>query len=189
MVLWNNVSHSIGECKVSSSHWTTDYDQMKPNAIEWLRDPHLSSAFHSSSRFQEGTCIWILEDPCYRKWIDEKACQFLWIHGPAGAGKSTLHRFIVHNLWERATKQQPPTREIITYYVFSKTSEGQSDASRPSARPGYSPDTGCKEWETCIKELAYHVAPSTSTQNADEGSHRYCQLSAAHVTNQSFSIF
>jgi ankyrin repeat protein len=154
MELWNNVSHSIEECKFGSSRRTTVYDHLKPDAIEYLRDPQLSSAYHSSSRPHKGTCIWILEDSCYRKWIDQKACQFLWIHGPAGAGKSTLHRFIVHNLWERATKQQPPTREIITYYIFSKTNEGQSDASRPSARPGYSPDTGCKEWETCIKELA-----------------------------------
>jgi ankyrin repeat protein len=154
MALWNNVSHSVLEWKIRSSHRSTVYDHLKPDVIKCLRDPHLSSVYNSTSRPHQGTCTWILEDACYLGWINQSECQFLWIQGPVGAGKSTLHRFIVHELLERATKQQSQTREIIICYAFSKRSVGQSNASVPLARPGELPDDRCKEWEVCIKELA-----------------------------------
>ena len=51
-----------------------------------------------------GTCRWILERPLFREWVsdsdatNETKSKFLWIHGPAGFGKTVLCASIVEYL-------------------------------------------------------------------------------------------
>jgi hypothetical protein len=46
------------------------------------------------------TCEWVAEEPAFRSWKrwDESVAPTLWIHGPAGIGKSFLAQFILDDL-------------------------------------------------------------------------------------------
>ena len=46
------------------------------------------------------TCEWILEEEAYRAWRDrdDTSSPALWIHGPAGGGKSFLAQFVLDDL-------------------------------------------------------------------------------------------
>lgn len=50
----------------------------------------------------DGTCNWILSHPAHTSWASErsegeKIAQLLWIHGPAGFGKTILTSWLIHH--------------------------------------------------------------------------------------------
>lgn len=72
-----------------------------------------------------GTCQWICDDPMFMSWLDAKTCDFIWLTGHAGCGKTTLSLFLSHYL--EGLRQPHTTQDILTYFCDDKTS-GQKDA-------------------------------------------------------------
>ncbi|KAL8859660.1 MAG: hypothetical protein Q9178_003774 [Gyalolechia marmorata] len=59
---------------------------------------------HLSSHL-DGTCQWILRHPTFSKWesnenLDTGAARFLWVHGPAGFGKTVLSAWLIRHTKE-----------------------------------------------------------------------------------------
>jgi hypothetical protein len=68
-----------------------------------LNNVDLIDAEHEISLPMENTCQWIFDAPQFISWIDSsKFSQLLCIHGRVGSGKSTLTKYIVNSLRDRA---------------------------------------------------------------------------------------
>lgn len=68
----------------------------------------------------EGTCNWILERPEFRHWeaTNSDCTKVLWIHGPAGYGKTILCARLVEHLLAHYP---------LAYYFFSSDSDSRTD--------------------------------------------------------------
>lgn len=65
------------------------YDRLK--LLSWLSTiPYVQHHRQIIDEVQKGTGIWFLHDPDYRDWRDSRESSLLWLHGPAGTGKSSL---------------------------------------------------------------------------------------------------
>lgn len=66
--------------------------------IKALRFPHIFSRRDAIKDPHTKSCRWILQDPRFTDWVDPQKHPdhhgFLWIAGKAGAGKSTLMKFM-----------------------------------------------------------------------------------------------
>ncbi|KAL4794208.1 hypothetical protein BDV19DRAFT_365401 [Aspergillus venezuelensis] len=98
----------------------------------WLDATTTENTFdaYCSTRI-DNTCNWINMHPTYQGWasdqgqIDDKAFRVLWIHGPAGFGKSVLCAYLINSLLNSG--------KLLVCSFFCS---GDSDAQRsPSAIP------------------------------------------------------
>lgn len=85
-----------------------------------LAAPLAEQLRHDKKQRVPSTCEWILHEPSYKSWKnwDETLPSTLWIHGPAGSGKSFLARFIADDLQEIGTGDQ----SIVTSCYCDATS-------------------------------------------------------------------
>jgi ankyrin repeat protein len=87
----------------------------------------------------EGTCDWILLHPAYHAWISEelhnKVAKILWIHAPAGHGKSVLCARLVEHL-------KGIQSNSIAYFFAS-----------PHAQSGGTPDFIIRSWIAQMAQL------------------------------------
>ncbi|KAF2734985.1 hypothetical protein EJ04DRAFT_224485 [Polyplosphaeria fusca] len=76
-------------------------DEQKRRLLESLRFEQIDARQWTIANASPGTCEWLFKHQQYLDWFDETKLQkhygFLWIKGKAGAGKSTLMKFILHN--------------------------------------------------------------------------------------------
>ncbi|KAL8825726.1 MAG: hypothetical protein Q9170_007682 [Blastenia crenularia] len=76
---------------------------------------------HMSSHLN-GTCKWILSHPAYVSWAPDATAdtgaKFLWIHGPAGFGKTVLSAFLI---------QQIKNTSKTVAYCFSSSHARRTD--------------------------------------------------------------
>lgn len=89
----------------------------------WLRHVPEERYRDSLQRRLEGTCLWILEEPRFLEWMApgfSSGVKILWIHGPAGFGKTILCANIVHHLTETL---KPPT----AHFFFSSEAASRDD--------------------------------------------------------------
>ena len=98
----------------------------------------------------EGTCQWLEEVPEYRSWIEPaSSSRHLWIHGPAGNGKTFLSIYLADKLREQQ-------KRVLQYFC------DKQDSNRNTA---YAILTGfvCKLLEDINKYP--HDSPKYSQQN------------------------
>ncbi|KAL8721991.1 MAG: hypothetical protein Q9225_001426 [Loekoesia sp. 1 TL-2023] len=83
--------------------WESLIDLDRRDILEWLDalkndDEH---GKHISSHL-DGTCKWVLSHPAYVDWesdpVSDSGAKFLWIHGPAGFGKTVLSAWLVRHV-------------------------------------------------------------------------------------------
>ncbi|KAF4541828.1 Ankyrin repeat and SOCS box protein 7 [Lasiodiplodia theobromae] len=73
--------------------------------LEWLRAPQIDQQYdtHINARL-DGTCGWIFDHEAYKTWTSELdkvgMPKLLWIHGPAGTGKTVLSAAIIRERTE-----------------------------------------------------------------------------------------
>ena len=96
--------------------------------MELLQASIAPGAFHNSAeRYDPPKChpatrVAVLEH--IMRWINDlhTLCFFLWIHGPAGAGKSAIAQSIAERCHE--------AKILAASFFFSRTAEGRNDESR-----------------------------------------------------------
>lgn len=78
------------------------------NCIEVLKSTGLTGGTEVPTRrgsVTEGTCEWLEQVPEYRSWIKpESSSRLLWIHGPAGKGKTFLSIHLADKLGQQKNR-------------------------------------------------------------------------------------
>ncbi|CAH0047582.1 unnamed protein product [Clonostachys solani] len=96
---------------------------------KFLREIYIWLGHHSPTEFYQealqkkvdGTCDWFLHQPAFISWLNASASRnLLWVHAPAGFGKTVLCARIVDYL--SSTEVLP-----VAYFFFSSESEGSRD--------------------------------------------------------------
>jgi ankyrin repeat protein len=84
-------------------------EQVETTIGDWLGITHFGQQYNMHQHFDKqlslhlnGTCEWIFDRSEYREWesglsLDENS-KFLWIHGPAGHGKSVISAHLIKHL-------------------------------------------------------------------------------------------
>ncbi|KAI2627734.1 hypothetical protein GGR54DRAFT_429923 [Hypoxylon sp. NC1633] len=93
----------------------------KRNLASWLGTTWTTTMYDTFvQRRLSGTCDWILERSEFRNWeaTDFDTAKVLWIHGPAGYGKTILCARVVEHL---------AARFPLAYYFFSSDSDSRAD--------------------------------------------------------------
>ena len=89
----------------------------------WL-DGSPNERYHDSLQNRlPGTCNWIFDRPVFRRWLEAEVSagpKLLWVHGPAGFGKTILCAQVVQNL--SSTPDTP-----VAYFFFSSDLESRKD--------------------------------------------------------------
>ncbi|KAH7129542.1 hypothetical protein B0J13DRAFT_627373 [Dactylonectria estremocensis] len=110
------LSHSVSIAKGGES----DGDRRK-QLLDSLGFEEFDSRLLNIQESYSETCHWLLEHPCYLKWLDPaKAVEnhgFLWIKGKPGAGKSTLMSFV----YKEATKDKK--RTVVSFFFNARGGE------------------------------------------------------------------
>ncbi|KAH7111003.1 hypothetical protein B0J13DRAFT_273714 [Dactylonectria estremocensis] len=97
-------------------------DEFKRELPHWLGTTSATDMYDNFLQKRlEGTCEWILQRQEFQEWedtnhIDTKA---LWIHGPAGYGKTMLCTKIIEHLQSSGS--------TIAYHFFSSDSDSHAD--------------------------------------------------------------
>ncbi|CAG9974878.1 unnamed protein product [Clonostachys byssicola] len=96
---------------------------------KFLRELYVWLGHHSPTEFYQealqkkanGTCEWFLHRPAFLNWLDASVPRnLLWVHAPAGFGKTVLSARIVD--YVSSTDLTP-----VAYFFFSSESEGSRD--------------------------------------------------------------
>ncbi|KAH7207392.1 hypothetical protein DER44DRAFT_615563, partial [Fusarium oxysporum] len=82
-----------------------------------------------------GTCNWILNRPVFQRWLEAEfpaGPKLLWVHGPAGFGKTVLCAQIVQNLSRTpgtpVVEQPWPTLDTpVAHFFFTSDLESRKD--------------------------------------------------------------
>ncbi|SPJ91045.1 related to ankyrin [Fusarium torulosum] len=89
----------------------------------WL-DGSPNERYHDSLQKRlPGTCNWILYRPVFRRWLEAEFSagpKLLWVHGPAGFGKTILCAQVVQNL-----SRTPDTP--VAHFFFTSDLESRKD--------------------------------------------------------------
>jgi len=67
----------------------------------WINGIETKDTYETALRYRhEGTCEWVLELEALQSWrsAGPTRARLLWIHGPAGFGKTFMSAWIIHNL-------------------------------------------------------------------------------------------
>ncbi|KAF4953952.1 hypothetical protein FGADI_5601 [Fusarium gaditjirri] len=76
--------------------------EMQRDVFSWLGKPPSNDKYEDSlAERLDTTCEWIFDRPTFQSWLsahDPRKPSFLWIHGPAGFGKTILCAHIAHHL-------------------------------------------------------------------------------------------
>ncbi|KAH7353479.1 hypothetical protein B0T11DRAFT_331412 [Plectosphaerella cucumerina] len=87
--------------------------------LETIHLPRMGSRRSAIRPPQKKTCSWLLDHPTYLDWLDPDKQEyhhgFLWIRGKAGAGKSTLMKF----LYSEARKVNDDS-SVISYFFNAR---------------------------------------------------------------------
>ncbi|RYP31497.1 hypothetical protein DL768_011174 [Monosporascus sp. mg162] len=104
-----------------TGHTQTGADNFKRSLTSWLGTTWTTDMYDTFvQRRLKGTCDWILERSEFHNWeaTDSDITKILWIHGPAGYGKTILCTKMVEHL---------AARSPLAYYFFSSDSESRAD--------------------------------------------------------------
>ncbi|KAJ4286967.1 hypothetical protein N0V90_012847 [Kalmusia sp. IMI 367209] len=114
-VLYSTVEHGVH--KTSSSVRRIELEQQQTKISQWLSPPDPSTNYNAALRQrQEGTGLWLLQNPSFAKWKTQKN-SFLWLHGIPGCGKTVLSSTVIESL-EKSFSTQPL---LFFYFNFSDT--------------------------------------------------------------------
>ncbi|KAI1389626.1 ankyrin repeat and SOCS box protein 7 [Hypoxylon trugodes] len=91
---------------VESSHASSEERLKRLSA--WINGINTQNTYETALQYHHsGTCEWAIELPEFRTWIsnDDPEARLLWIHGPAGFGKTFLSAWMIRYLEQ--LKQAP----------------------------------------------------------------------------------
>ncbi|KAH7114723.1 hypothetical protein B0J13DRAFT_488040, partial [Dactylonectria estremocensis] len=97
-------------------------DEFKRELPHWLGTTSTTDMYDNFLQKRlKGTCEWILQRQEFQEWenTDHTDTKVLWIHGPAGYGKTMLCTKIIEHLQS--------SDSIIAYHFFSSDSDSRAD--------------------------------------------------------------
>ncbi|KAF2729268.1 HET-domain-containing protein, partial [Polyplosphaeria fusca] len=107
--------------EASGESMPTLNEEQKKGLLESLRFEQIDARQMTIKNAHAKTCKWLLKDRQYLDWLDESKLGehhgFLWIKGKAGAGKSTLMKFVFLNARKMMKKH------IILSFFFNARGE------------------------------------------------------------------
>ena len=103
----------------------TIIDEMRKELESWIDAPWTNHLYDNFvERRLDGTCDWIRSRPAFVDWISPEfpagSAKMLWIHGPAGYGKTILCASIVQHL---SAALDPK----VAFFFFSSESGSRGD--------------------------------------------------------------
>ncbi|KAL0934084.1 NACHT and ankyrin domain-containing protein [Colletotrichum truncatum] len=110
--------HVAGHGKASNPD-TTDEERLerRERLLKSLGFPEMNSRRTTVEAAYAKTCRWIMQHSEYQNWINpEMQCQhhgFLWMRGKAGAGKSTMVKFIFSEMKRNCTEPNMATASFF----------------------------------------------------------------------------
>ncbi|RNJ56637.1 hypothetical protein D7B24_007001 [Verticillium nonalfalfae] len=114
-----------------ASAWSTEFGQImsrlearaRQDVHAWLR-PIPGERYHDSlQRRLDGTCVWMLNESLFQQWMTSELSpgpSILWLHGPAGFGKTIMCANIIQHL---TTTLTTPT----AHFFFSSDASSSRD--------------------------------------------------------------
>ncbi|PSK36098.1 hypothetical protein B9Z65_5913 [Elsinoe australis] len=73
-----------------------------------------------------GTCSWLLEHPNFEDWLRDRG--FMWIRGKPGSGKSTLVKYLVHEIRHGGLDRGLDRNYILSHFFYAGGSQLQKSA-------------------------------------------------------------
>ncbi|WYZ42254.1 hypothetical protein EsH8_V_001149 [Colletotrichum jinshuiense] len=121
----------LGAGSYMSNTWSTKSRQLNSHLeAKTRRDLHMWLRHISNERYEDSlqrhlkdTCCWILEQPTFIEWISPEfpaSAKVLWMHGPAGFGKTILCATIVEHITRML---QTP----VAHFFFSSDDDSRED--------------------------------------------------------------
>jgi hypothetical protein len=97
-----------------------------------VSETHQDALEFFRKRWAPGTCHWVLSNPYFTEWVDEReeGSTMLWLHALPASGKSILSSFVVNHLQE----------SVCLYYFFRFGDESKRSLS------------------TCLRTIAFQAA-------------------------------
>ncbi|KAI9683264.1 MAG: hypothetical protein M1822_006129 [Bathelium mastoideum] len=72
--------------------------QKRVDILRWLSpEPYTKHHKQAKQDVLTGTGQWLLSDPLFKQWKDERASSILWLHGIPGSGKSKLVSIVIED--------------------------------------------------------------------------------------------
>ncbi|KAM0541674.1 hypothetical protein ACHAPJ_013150 [Fusarium lateritium] len=94
--------------------------QRRPALLKSLRFQQMDDRKTAIGEAHSKTCRWLLEHATYQNWINHQTqpdnSQFLWMRGKAGAGKSTIMKF----LYLRARDNNIPCAAVASFFFNAR---------------------------------------------------------------------
>ncbi|RYP15969.1 hypothetical protein DL765_005409 [Monosporascus sp. GIB2] len=91
---------------VEVSH--ASHEEIRRRLSAWINGIDTKNTYETALQYHHsGTCEWVIQLPEYHAWIsgEDPGARLLWIHGPAGFGKTFLSAWIIRHLEQQ--KQAP----------------------------------------------------------------------------------
>lgn len=76
----------------------------------------------------EGSWLWVLDDPAYRRWKSNDDIHLLWIHGDPGKGKTMMTIALIDEL-ARGAPKDGNSSDVIVYFFCQSAAEGLDSAA------------------------------------------------------------
>jgi ankyrin repeat protein len=100
---------------------TLSEPDMTKEALERLLFDEMDARYLTiNASLAPSSCSWLFERPEYQRWQDVSAVSehhgFLWIKGKAGAGKSTLMKYI----FDKAEKAQSAGQTVVSFFFNAR---------------------------------------------------------------------
>lgn len=92
--------------------------QEKAIIMRWLEDPNYPDSEqqqHNICQYQEGTGMWLLNDPKFKEW-KEGICHTLFCIGMPGAGKTVMSAMVVRHLTKMS--RSPDVKIAVAFLYF-----------------------------------------------------------------------
>lgn len=92
-------------------------------------EPYLAHHNHNKRDILIGTGHWLLEDPTYKRWMNDSASSLIWLHGMSGTGKTKLVSIIIEDLLRKRDVDDRPQ----PVYFYCSRSNQETTRSDPRA--------------------------------------------------------
>ncbi|KAK6373649.1 hypothetical protein LTS17_008142 [Exophiala oligosperma] len=89
-------------------------NHQRQQILDWLSDYQHEAQYRQGFQLHcSKTCLWLLEDPEFIKWSQRRS-SLLWMHGPAGSGKTVATSYLIHHLTHHLSAEG----HLLAYFYY-----------------------------------------------------------------------
>lgn len=117
----NGSIYVTGNVNINNTATTNEAKGNRRSLLETLRFDQIDARHLSIKKAHANTCRWFPQTSIYKQWEERdpqhNGNNFLWIKGKPGAGKSTLMKFLLGQLWTRIHKKMGD--DVVISFFFN----------------------------------------------------------------------